>query len=127
MNIFLLPIFYLKNAPFALAIFAEGGFTAQEIGLYFALFLSFLTFVGLFVAIVYFYWSKTGTEALKEDLNRSRARYDDCKKDIAAELASHSATRAELATAERRLKSCEDREEDLKKKDLRLQGRTPNE
>ncbi len=109
-------------------IFAEGGgFTPQEVGLYFALFLSFLTLVGLFVAIVYFYWSKTGTEALKEDLNRSRSRYDDCKKDVADELAAHSATRAELARAERRLKNCEDREEDLRKKDLRLQGRNPEQ
>ena len=101
--------------------------TPQEVGLYFALFLSFLTLVGLMVAIVYFYWSKTGTEALKEDLNRSRSRYDDCKKDIADELASHSATRAELERAERRLKNCEDREEDLRKKDLRIPSKSPNE
>ncbi len=104
-----------------------GGLTPQEVGLYFALFLSFLTLVGLFVAIVYFYWSKTGTEALKEDLNRSRSRYDDCRKDIADEIASHNATRAELERAERRLKNCEDREEDLRKKDLRLQGRNPEQ
>ncbi len=107
-------------------VFAEGGLTLQEIGLYFALFLSFLTLVGLFAAIFYFYWSKTGTEALKEDLNRSRSRYDDCKKDFADELAAHSQTRAELERAERRLKNSEDREEDLRKKDLRLQGREPD-
>ncbi len=83
--------------------------------------------IGLFVTIVYFYWSKTGTEALKEDLNRSRSRYDDCKKDIADEMSSHSQTRAELERAERRLKNCEDREEDLRKKDLRLQGRNPEQ
>ncbi len=106
-------------------LFAEGGLTAQEVGLYFALFLSFLTLIGLFVAIVYFYWSKTGTEALKTDLLNSRARYDDCVKDMTKEQSSHSATRAELERAERRLKNCEDREEDLRKKDLRLQGRNP--
>ncbi len=111
-------------ATLFLVMFAEGGgFTAQEVGLYFALFLSFLTLVGLFVGIVYFYWSKTGTEALKEDLNRSRSRYDDCKKDIADAIASHSATRVELERAERRLKNCEDREENEKKKDLRMKGR----
>lgn len=106
-------------------LFAEGGVTLQEAGLYFALFLSFLAFIGVTVAIVYFYWSKTGTEALKEDLARSRSRYDDCKKDIADEIASHSTTRADLERAERRLKNCEDREEDLRKKDLRLQGGNP--
>ena len=121
-------LFSLKFNNYSLKLllfWAESGLTPQEVGLYFALFLSFLTLVGLFVAIVYFYWSKTGTEALKEDLSRSRSRYDDCKKDIADELAAHSQTRAELERAERRLKNCEDREEDLRKKDLRLQGRDP--
>lgn len=110
-------------AALFLLVFAEGGgLTAQEIGLYFALFLSFLTLVGLMVAIVYFYWSKTGTEALKTDLLNCRARYDDCLKDVVKEQSSHNATRAELERCERRLKNCEDREEDLRKKDLRLQG-----
>lgn len=105
-------------------LFADGGFTPQEVGLYFALFLSFLTLVGLFVAIVYFYWSKTGTEALKEDLNRSRSRYDDMQKDLLKEQRDHNATREEAARTERRLKACEDREEDKKKIDLRTQGRS---
>ncbi len=111
-------------AALFLAMFAEGGdLTLKEVGLYFALFLSFLAVIGSLAAIIYFYWSKTGTEALKEDLTRLRSRYDDCRKDIADETASHNATRAELERAERRLKNCEDREEDLRKKDLRLQGK----
>ncbi len=102
-----------------------GGFTPQELGLYFALFLSFLAVVGFFIAIIYFYWSKTGTEALKEDLTRLRSRYDDCQKDFLREQSDHNATRTDMTRTERRLKACEDREEDEKKKDLRTQGRNP--
>jgi len=123
-------ILFLMFAETANQTGSGNGLTVQEVGLYFALFLTSLTAVGLFVTIVYFYWSKTGTEALKEDLARSRARYEDCKKDLEDIKAEHTATRIECARAERRLADCEDREEDLKeedlrKKDLRLQRRNP--